>query len=72
MRFAYRSFPVHTVTCSVSRRATSGGIADRGVTSLAALGVRVSPEELDRVLVEEVGVVFGPIASPLEEPLQIE
>ena len=48
------------------------GIADRGVTSLAALGVRVSTEELDRVLVEEFGVVFGPIPSPLEEPLQIE
>src|SRR5687767_4479185 len=29
------------------------GIADRGVTSLAKLGLAVSPEELDRVLVEE-------------------
>jgi lipoyl(octanoyl) transferase len=35
------------------------GIADRGVTSLAKLGVAVSPEELDRVLVEEFEAVFG-------------
>ena len=35
------------------------GIADRGVTSLAKLGVKTSPEELDRVLVEEFERVFG-------------
>jgi lipoyl(octanoyl) transferase len=35
------------------------GIADRGVTSLAKLGLAVSPEELDRVLVEEFEAVFG-------------
>jgi lipoyl(octanoyl) transferase len=35
------------------------GIADRGVTSLAKLGIAVSPEELDRVLVEEFAAVFG-------------
>jgi lipoyl(octanoyl) transferase len=35
------------------------GIADRGVTSLAKLGVAVSPEELDRVLIEEFEAVFG-------------
>ncbi|MDF2766613.1 MAG: Lipoate-protein ligase [Rhodospirillales bacterium] len=35
------------------------GIADRGVTSLAKLGLAVSPEELDRVLVEEFEGVFG-------------
>jgi lipoyl(octanoyl) transferase len=35
------------------------GIADRDVTSLAKLGVQVSAEELDRVLVEEFVAVFG-------------
>ena len=35
------------------------GIADRGVTSLAKLGLSVPPEELDRVLVEEFEGVFG-------------
>jgi lipoyl(octanoyl) transferase len=35
------------------------GIADRGVTSLAKLGVQVSAEELDRVLIEEFGGMFG-------------
>ena len=40
------------------------GIADRGVTSLAALGVRVSTEELDRVLVEEFESVFGQRVEP--------
>jgi lipoyl(octanoyl) transferase len=35
------------------------GIADRGVTSLAKLGVEVSPEELDRGLIEEFEAVFG-------------
>jgi lipoyl(octanoyl) transferase len=35
------------------------GIADRGVTSLAKLGVQVSAEELDRVLVEGFEAVFG-------------
>jgi lipoyl(octanoyl) transferase len=35
------------------------GIADRGVTSLAKLGVTVTPDELDRVLVEEFERVFG-------------
>jgi lipoyl(octanoyl) transferase len=35
------------------------GIADRGVTSLAKLGLAVSPEDLDRVLVEEFAAVFG-------------
>jgi lipoyl(octanoyl) transferase len=35
------------------------GIADRGVTSLAKLGVAVSPEELDRVLMDEFAAVFG-------------
>jgi lipoyl(octanoyl) transferase len=34
------------------------GIADRGVTSLAKLGVAVSPEELDRVLMDEFAAVF--------------
>jgi lipoyl(octanoyl) transferase len=34
------------------------GIADRGVTSLAKLGLAVAPEELDRVLVEEFEAVF--------------
>jgi lipoyl(octanoyl) transferase len=35
------------------------GIADRGVTSLAKLGVSVTPEELDRALIEEFERVFG-------------
>jgi lipoyl(octanoyl) transferase len=35
------------------------GIADRGVTSLAKLGIAVPPEELDRVLIEEFEAVFG-------------
>jgi lipoyl(octanoyl) transferase len=35
------------------------GIADRGVTSLAKLGMPVSAEELDRVLVEGFEAVFG-------------
>jgi lipoyl(octanoyl) transferase len=35
------------------------GIADRAVTSLAKLGLAVSPEQLDRALVEEFAAVFG-------------
>ena len=35
------------------------GVADRGVTSLAKLGVAVPPDELDRVLIEEFEGVFG-------------
>jgi lipoyl(octanoyl) transferase len=35
------------------------GVADRGVTSLAALGVRVSTEELDAALRASFDLVFG-------------
>jgi lipoyl(octanoyl) transferase len=35
------------------------GVADRGVTSLAALGVRVSAEELDAALRASFDLVFG-------------
>jgi lipoyl(octanoyl) transferase len=35
------------------------GVADRGVTSLAALGVQVSAEELDTVLRASFDAVFG-------------
>ena len=35
------------------------GIADRGVTSLARLGVAVTPEELDRALMQEFEAVFA-------------
>lgn len=35
------------------------GIADRGVTSLARLGVRISQPRLDRILKEEFEAVFG-------------
>jgi lipoyl(octanoyl) transferase len=36
------------------------GIRDRGVTSLADLGVKVSMAEVDRVLRREFEAVFGP------------
>ena len=35
------------------------GVADRGVTSLAALGAQVSPEELDEALRASFHAVFG-------------